>query len=322
MPQRCVEMKATRERKSKRTKNDEEVLSRFAHFETIRSPSSCLEQFYYLVREKVNRRIVIPCVTLRYGEALSLFTGSTRAALLNMIFNSDAGRIHAVISATLIMLTSFTRDRHANHSCRVSHRSLVCNSRSRSPCVQSESFPGRGSFRHLLSRNNDNVPDFTVALMNLLSSLTNGMGARSVPWPSTFPGRKGLTDCCFSPCVAPGARIDPLVRARHSAASVHPRDPVTRRHHRRQPSTRSASSYYHRCRRRHQQRVFVRFVSFHPESTHPRVAKCGPIWIFSYQLPLDTSPTRFSRAFPQIIFRTREFHRASSLLGTVENFKY
>lgn len=107
--------------------------------------------------------------------------------------------------------------------------------------IQPESFPGRGSFRDRLSRNNDDTSDFTVALINLLS-LINGMGARSVPWPNTFPGRKGLTDCCFSPYVAPGARIDPLVRARHSTASVHPRDPVTRRHHRRQPSTHSASS--------------------------------------------------------------------------------
>jgi len=127
-----------------------------------------------------------------------------------MILNPDVSRIHAVISVTLIIvLMSFTCDRYVA-IVRVEFLTNLIETSSRSSCdlIQFE---------------------FFFFAMNLSSSLANGTGARSarnsVPWPSTFPGRKGLTDCCFSLCVAPGARIDPVVRAHHSAASATPPRP-------------------------------------------------------------------------------------------------
>lgn len=127
---RRVEAKATRERKSRRTKDDE-VSSRFVR-QTVRSVRVELRAIaartirHYLAREKENRRIVTPYVTLRCGKALRAINWHD-SCHVTATLNPDANKIHAVISVTLMMPTSFTSDRYGGRSRKISHGSLVAN---------------------------------------------------------------------------------------------------------------------------------------------------------------------------------------------------
>lgn len=125
--QRRVETKATREWKSKRAKNDEEVLSRFAR-KTILvlelySNNLALSRPW---ESKWENRNPIRNVAQRWGTKTINWFNSCRA--LPQIPNLDVSRIlHAVIFVTLMTSTFFTRDRDASRARRISHGSLVRN---------------------------------------------------------------------------------------------------------------------------------------------------------------------------------------------------